>query len=316
MATAFMRLLHIGLIVALVAGRPALSLGAPPDGPRARLTVATYNVQNMMDAHDDPHTLDEEIPPKPRKKIKQVANAIRRVNADIVALEEVENEGILESLVRQQLRGMGYRYWAVNPTNSRYGLNLGVISRRPILSITSHRLMDIAAGPGTMPMRFARDLMWVRIQATDDHTLDVLIAHFKSRYGTPDDPHSIRWRTAEARATRDLVRRILDQKTGPTWLLVAGDLNAVPSSPTLDLLLKPDPSQSSRLVDLHAGLDRSQRVTYLRPPHRSTVDYLLATPALARRAVTGSARVLTRERLLYGSDHAPVFVSFDLGGDR
>lgn len=284
---------------------------APPHQTSTRLTVATYNVRDMFDAHDDPHSLDEKRSSKTPRQIRQIAKTLHHLNADVVAIQEIENTATLQAMIRDHLKGLGYRYALVEPTNSRYGLHLGLISRRPVLRVTSHRLMDLPTPADGPPRRFARDLLHVQIQATPTRTLDLFITHFKSRYDSPTDPKSIRWRLAEAAATRRIVAQTTQAKNSDAWILVAGDLNATPDSPPLKLLLDASPGHRPLLVDLHAHLPDPQRVTYRFKPYRDTIDYLLASPALAKRAVPRATRVLAESKWLAGSDHAPVITVFD-----
>ena len=283
----------------------------PPNKASTGLTVATYNVRNMLDAHDDPHSLDEERPPKKHRQIKQIAKTIRRLNADVVAIQEIENTAILDTMIHNHLKGLGYRYVLVQPTNSRYGLNLGLISRKPILSVTSHRLMDLPMPANGPHRKFARDLLHAQIQVTQQKILDLFVAHFKSRHDSPDDPKSAKWRLAEADATRRVIERTAADRGHDAWILVAGDLNATPGSPPFELLLRSDEGRRPLLVDLHAHLPSVKRVTYRFKPYRDTIDYLMASPALAKRVVPQSTRVLTDSKLLAGSDHAPVVAGFD-----
>lgn len=278
-----------------------------------RLIVATYNVENMLDAFDDPHTFDETLPAKPQEKIKQVTAVIRHLDADVVALQEVENQGVLRNMVHEFLGDMGYRYIAVQPTNSSHGLNLAVLSRRPIVSITSHRLLEMKISGLDHPRRFARDLLRIRIIPSQTHNkpLDLYVVHFKSKHDAEGDPQSAKWRLAEAATSKSIIHDALMADLS-AWLLLLGDFNDTPDSPTLRRLTHHAHSEQPTLADLHAHLPPEQRITYLRPPHRSTIDYILASPALVGRVVPHSARVIQDAKLLDGSDHAPVVVTLDL----
>jgi len=208
---------------------------------------------------------------------------------------------------------MGYRYVAVAQTNSMYGANLGVLSRKPIVSITSHRLINLPLQGHKKHgnRRFTRDLMHTRLQVTPSKTLDLFIVHFKSQRDSAGDPKSNRWRQAEAAAARRIIAQAL--KDDPSaWVMLAGDLNAQPDSPTLRLLTQSTENDQPVLLDVHASVPASQRITYLKHPYRSTIDYLLASPELAKRIIPGSLRVVADPSMLGGSDHAPVVASFDL----
>ena len=233
----------------------------------------------------------------------------------MIALQEVENEAVLRTLVRKHLRDMGYRYVLVEPTNSRYGLHLGVLSRKPIVTVTSHRLIDLPTPPHLV-RRFARDLLQVCIQVSPANMLDLFVAHFKSQYDSSQDPGSEQWRCAEATATWHRIRQTLHGDVGPQWVIVAGDLNDTPQSQVLQILLQDSKTGFPLLIDLHRHLPRSKRITYLRKRHRHTLDYLLASPSLARRVVAESAKVLTYPGLSNASDHAPVVATFHLKREK
>lgn len=306
-------LLQRKMIPVLVAMFVAGAGAAQPE----RVTIMTYNVKNMYDVFDDPYTFDEGTPVKPRVEIKLIASLIAKLDPDIVAFEELENEGVLKAMVREMLPDGGYQYVAAMPTNSGRGGNLGLISRQPIVSLTSHRFTDLALEMDhkNRAWRFARDLLRIRIKLTARQVLDLYIAHFKSRRDSGSDTKSRHWRLAEAIAARRIIDR--DRRRHPEhWMLLLGDLNDTPGSKTLQALLAPgqQPAAVAPLIDLHVRLQSQDRITYLRRPYRTTVDYMLASPALAGRLVPGSAHVVSDDLFLGGSDHAPVLATFDLAG--
>ena len=289
----------------------APSQSQPAPRQPSRITIATYNVENLHDSHDDPYTFDEVIPPKSSEAIKQLTRVIRHLNADVLALQEVENEEFLRSMVREHLADMGYRHVIVFPTNSRHGLNLGILSRLPILNTTNHLFNEMKVAGHNHPRRFARGLVQVKIQATPNKTLDLFVVHFKARRDSPGDPLSTNWRAAEAAATRQVIQETLTNNPD-AWIVLAGDMNATPDSPAMNVLLKPNQKNQTALHDLHAHLPLAKRITYLHKPHRTTVDYIFANSILANRVVPNTARVLSDKNLLSGSDHAPVVVTLDL----
>lgn len=288
----------------------AAPLCAEDTPQREGLTIATYNVKNMFDVFDDPFTLDEGTPVKPRRELERVAAVIRHLNADIVALQELENEQILKAVVKEWLGDMGYEHIAACQTNDVRGITLGVISRVPIESVTSYRHRDLSLPGKEKTWRFARDLMHVKLAVTDSRTLDLFVVHYKSkRTVEKSDKEGGTWRLAEATATRRIIDRALAGRDD-AWAVLCGDLNDTPGTPPLEALTGGQAADG--LVDLHASIQPENRITYLSEPYRSTIDYILASPALAKGAVKDSAKVLADEKLLRGSDHAPVVVTFDV----
>lgn len=304
------RSISTAVLVLLCLSMPACSRAAPK--PRTTsgasgVTIAAYNVDQFYDAYDDPYTRDEANPTKPRRAIAAVAAAIERTHADVVAVSEVENEGVLKKMVRDFLPGQGYRYITAIKTNDLYGGNLGIISRLPIAGVTTCRWQTLRLPGRTRTWHFARGLMRVTLNLPTGKKLNIIIVHLKSRYDSPGDAHSRDYRLAEATELRRIVDDLLREH--PKMLLaVAGDFNAEPSSDAMRLLLG-----DMNMVDVHRDLPPAKRITYLLPRYRSTIDYILASPALAKRLVPGSAKVLQGERLLRGSDHAPIEATFMFG---
>jgi len=286
------------------------------------VTIAAYNLENAFDVFDDPYTGDEGTDVKLRWELEAIAKSLALIDADVVVFSEVENEGILKSIVSQFLANKGYEHISVMPTNSGRGINLGVISRLPIRSITSYRWQTLTHPDAPdRTWRFARDLMRVDIELPDDRLLHVFNVHFKSNGSSPGDPNSKLWRTAEAMRTKEIVRGIV-AAAPDALVVVAGDFNSNFETrpeqdrpwPAMAHLLEPEADDTQVLTDLHAGLSDEARVTIPGdgrfPP--ATFDYVLATPAMAKRVVKGSAKVLQDAELTAGSDHYPVYATFDL----
>ncbi len=276
------------------------------------LTVATYNLENMFDVFDNPYTKDEDNDPKSRDEIELIAKAIAATDADVVAFQELENEGLLTAMVRDLLPDSGYQYIAVIPTNSSRGINLGLISRKPIVSLTSHRFQTLTLPGATRTWQFARDLVWAKIQASDDHVVDLCVVHLKSRRDGAGDPNSVNWRTAEATRVRQIIGDYLAEKPDAMLLLV-GDCNSNPDEEGVQTLLQPADNGTPILADMHAKLSTTQRITYPSTRYPNTIfDYILASPAMAKRLIPNSPMVLHDPDLIKGSDHVPVSASFDL----
>ena len=268
--------------------------------------IASYNVENMFDVFDDPYTQDEGTDIKFREEIQQIAGAIRYLNADVVAFCEVENEHVLKAMIKEFLPNMGYKHVVVAAGNDGRGIKTGLISRKPIVKVTSYRWQEFTLPGEKRSWKFARDLMHVTLQATKDKTMDVFVVHFKSKRDSKNDVQSVKWRLAEATQAKKIMDEILiaDPKA---WVAIMGDFNDTLGSPTLKAFLK-----DGDLVDAHAGIDESERITYLHKPHRSTIDFLLTSKDLANREVEGSEVVVSEEHMTKGSDHAPIAASFRL----
>lgn len=316
-ARACAALLSVAVVAVLAWSLATFTLPDASAAPRGtsmthdRLVIGSLNAENFVDVFDDPYSKDEVVAVKPREQIERLAKAIRAANADALAIVEVENEGVLKAMVDELLPDMGYRHVIVNPTNSEYGTNLGLLSRLPVISVTSHRWRELRLPGEERSWRFARDVLRVRLAATPQRSLDVFIAHFRSRRDAGGDPNGQKWRLAEAVAARQIIGNVLAAEPD-AWVALLGDLNDTPDTPSMAQLTSPHGGGAPLLIDAHAALPANQRITYLKVPYRSTIDYVLTSPALGRRLIAGSARVVSERSTLGGTDHAPVVAAFDL----
>jgi len=269
------------------------------------VTVATFNVLNLFDEVDDPYTSDEGTPAKPKDQLQPLAATIRQLDADVLALEEVENRGYLERFVTAMLGDMGYEHVVCFESNDRRGIDCAVLSRLPVGTVTSHRHLrfDENGRPGG-DMSFRRDLLQVRIEPVDYPAFTVFVVHFKSKRdggGTTDA-----YRLGEARQAR----RVLDDmvKQDPNSLfLICGDFNDTFTSAPLKALRG---EGDAALVDFLADLPKDA-ITYNKNP-KSMIDFLLASPAMAKLYVPKSYRVVSGVVETVGSDHNPVAAQFKL----
>ena len=91
------------------------------------ISIAFYNVENLFDTEDSPHTLDREFTPKGKKKwgpyryqlkVEKLGKAITRIGEDhsqlppiFIGLAEVENSTVLDDLLKSDaLQYLPYDY--------------------------------------------------------------------------------------------------------------------------------------------------------------------------------------------------------------
>ncbi|RMH02582.1 MAG: hypothetical protein D6702_08465 [Planctomycetota bacterium] len=253
------------------------------------IRIATWNLENLFDRWDDPWREDERTRPSYASdaRLDRIAAVLRRLDADVVCVEEVENRFLLESFAAERLSELGYEVVAFEGNDPR-GIDVALLSRLPIGPVTSYRHLRFRDDRGR-EQRFRRDLLRVRIGSPLD--ADVYVVHLKSQHGG-DEADVVR--LAEAKAVAAVIGGELERD--PAYrALVAGDFNDVPDSATLQALL------AIGLVDACAG---SSEPSYNREPYRSRIDFILLTPALARSLA--GAEIVAGEEIERASDHNPV----------
>lgn len=281
-----------------------------PAAPAAKphtvhMKLATQNMQNFFDAFDDAYTWDEDAWPKPRRQTEPLGEHLKAIDADFIACQEIENVGILTRFRDWNFPDAGYDYIWTNYMQGQRGINNGFISRIPASKICMRKFTTLTLPGESRKWFYARDLVSAELAPASDVRLTVYIVHLKSKRDSEGDPNSDKWRLAEAKGLAEIIRKQLDADPD-AYLVATGDFNDTPDSAPIKTLL------SAGLINPHASIPADQRVTYLKKPYRSTIDYMLVSPALAEHVTPGSAKIVGKTTDQTGSDHAAVVTGFDL----
>lgn len=315
------KLVQVRGIVTSYAGAPQIALGSPSQIsilketpteflPAARpykgggeLKMATFNILNLFDDLDDPYRNDDSTKPKGRDQLEHVAEVLRQLDADVVALQEVESRGYLERFVEVFLAELGYEEVVHFEGNDQRGIDVCLLSRIPVGTVRSHRHLRFP-GPDGKPMRFERDLLQVELLPDGAEPIEVWVVHLKSNYD--GRAHAEPIRLSEAKA----VRRLLDQRLEQdpkARIILCGDFNDTEDSDALKTLIGSGPRAMKSFAD---EVPKEQRITYNEEPYRTMIDFILASPALADRYVPGSFSIRHGEVDTTGSDHNAVSARF------
>lgn len=167
-----------------------------------------------------------------------IARRIAALDADVLCLQEVEDQDALDAFHRDDLRRhrCQYPYRVVVEGNDRRRIDVAICSRLPITRISSWRFWPDAGGGAV----FSRDLLQAEVTAPDGKPLRIFVNHLKSQF-IPDEfklsaaeiererERIAARRTAQARA----IRAILRKQRLTTRVVMTGDMNDAPESPAL-----------------------------------------------------------------------------------
>jgi endonuclease/exonuclease/phosphatase family metal-dependent hydrolase len=267
------------------------------------VVVGAYNLLNLFDDHDDPYRNDEATPAKPRAELERLAQSIRQLNADVLAVEEVESRDYLERFINVFLADMGYEHVVLMEGNDMRGIDVGVVSRIPVGEVRSNRHVRFPGKDGA-PSRFQRDVLEVTLEPPAAQPFAVWVVHLKSNSGGREEAEPIRLPEAQH------IRNMLDAELGEdpnARIIVTGDFNDTWDSRTMQII-----AGSADRALWSAGSESQQPglVTYNKGEHRSVIDFLLCTPAMARQFVKGSYRNPQGSVEESGSDHNPIAAAF------
>ena len=171
------------------------------------------------------------------------------------------------------------------------GIDVGVLTRLPIHSVTSYRHLRFKDTLGR-DQHFRRDLL--RVSIGGKLNADVYVVHFKSQHG---GENSDVIRTSEAHAAAGIIAAEMAKDSGYR-AFITGDFNEVIGETTLDEFFD---------IGLKDSCEGTKKVTYNQKPYLTRIDFMLFTPALYKE-VKASEVVdsITGVSLKCSSDHFPV----------
>ena len=256
-----------------------------------------------------------------KEQVGFTAKVIKTVNADILALVEVESRDTLQRF-NTDLLGSRYRDRVVIDGNDPRGINVALAghSKAPILTAKTNVFARDETGSV-----FSRDCLEVEVATKSGQPLYLLVNHFKAK-----DRNLIE---SDARRKRQAayVKHILSTRYDleRDWVIVLGDLNDEPTSDPLSPLLAFD-----RLHNVFDLTDRpiEDRWTYYyaKGKQRNAIDYLLVSDALRpylsasgieRRGMAGLSKLTGGLEVEFdgikswrnaASDHGAVWADFDI----
>lgn len=211
----------------------ALLLVSPASAGQVRF--ATLNAWWLFD--DEPPHLNwagQRDDQSWEEALAHVADAVVEIDADVLALQEVEDRSAVERLnALLANRGEGYPFYWVGAGDDPFtGQDVAILSRFPSLTepVRSYPAMqeDFHTSSGYPRVAGLHKFMRVDIEV-EGEPVTVFALHLKSRLGnqiTSDGE-----RIAQARMVRRLVRPVLEK--GRPNVVVMGDFNDVPGSPAL-----------------------------------------------------------------------------------
>lgn len=297
---------------ALEAPAPQNRFGLPEPLPKTpgAIRIATYNVLNLFDHVDDPALQGEhdDLPMATSDdRCRQLAATIHSLDADIIALQEVESKQCLEWFRDTWLPDAGYDYIASEDVGYFRGVECSVMSRFPITDVhvwPELPLDDVPRrGPGwdDIPKKYEGELTYrrsplcVTVKVDDDYELTVFSLHHKS--GTHYRFH----REAEALKTVELIRGLTADDPARN-IVVMGDFNAAPWDKSLRVYLEAGmiDTLAHRVIPRHSQAPQDEAVLYKTHESNRVLDYILLNSAAHRELVIGTPHVVGT---LYDADY-------------
>lgn len=266
-------------------------------GETTSVTIATWNVYRFFDTVCQSGLCGsgdyEELPSisEFNAQADDIVEGIKKINADVVLLQEVESEACMEALASR----LGYteNQWIIVEDRYRQGdVYTAIMTKGTIVAREQY--------PETDSGYFSRPLL----QATINYGGEFIVfaAHFKSK--SNDNPEL---RLAEAEKAHDIVTTVALANEN-MLVVLGGDLNDTPDSPPLDALL-----DAGNFLRTAEELGHPGDATIWYASRAETIDHLLMSTRTAGTFLPGSAEIVKNSPTWYGlqnSDHAAVKSGF------
>lgn len=292
---------------------------SPPAKTPGAVRIATYNIENLFDDKDDPNLsgqyedLDDATLPD---RLAAIAETIHLLDADILAVEEIESLETLTWFRDTYLADLGYEHIASLEAGDERGIEQAVLSRFPITNAQNwpHMALEGVHPPkwgrntndrAGQPILFHRSPLQVDIEIPGDagpYRLTLFVVHHKS--GRDGDY----WREAETKGVSRLIADLAKRDSSRNILLL-GDFNAEATAKSVKTYFEMGlqdvfAGQFEPEAISHASNRRIDMILYnsaIEPELRLDSRFVLGTPAR-----DSSASYRDPPPPGYASDHYPV----------
>ncbi len=205
------------------------------------LKLLSWNVEHFVDEIDNPYIDNrrEDNPPDNMDERRSMfAEVIKKVNADIVVLQEFESDSYAMKLAEEYFPELGYQVFAAHESNDWY-MNVVVMSRVPLgmfysYATTNTPIIGQTNDDGSQASQtFINNRMWtVDVLAKPDYEFSLTGVHLKAGRGERNE----NWRLGQINLLRSQLKRL--QAVDPDRnFLIAGDFNSTPDSDEFAALL-------------------------------------------------------------------------------
>lgn len=154
---------------------------------------------------------------------KLTAKAIAALNADVIALQEVENLDVLKRFRSDRLKSLNYTFAMLVDGNDPRQIDVAVLSRFPLVAARSHQ--HVRDGNAFL---FSRDCLEVDV-LVNGKVLTLFVNHFKSMLDKSNPSQGRKTTRAKRVKQAAEVKKIVEARFGASpgsgaWAVV-GDLN-------------------------------------------------------------------------------------------
>jgi endonuclease/exonuclease/phosphatase family metal-dependent hydrolase len=259
---------------------------------------------------------------------QRIAARIKRMNVDVLAVQEVENIDILRKF-NKDLLGSQYSYQILIEGNDPRFIDIAVLSKLPIGAVTSFQTAIHPTNPA-QPI-FGRDMLEVEIW-NEDRTMKLFTLynnHLKSHFVPLDEDPELGSAKANQRRRHqaEVIAEIIGERMRPdSRYILLGDFNDPPDSYFLEPITSSELSLNNALINpqetrpskKETGGQNPQTTAWTyrhkeggQPPQHLLYDQIWLSAALEEKQAGAHIDRRTRHGG-DGSDHDPAWIEIEL----
>ncbi|HIB47052.1 MAG TPA: endonuclease [Flavobacteriaceae bacterium] len=233
--------------------------------------IAFYNLENLFDTKDDPHTLDDDFTEHAdrkwnekrfRKKIKKLGSIIQEIGYQeigfpplLVGVAEVENRFVLEQLVESKfLRKKNYGIVHFDSPDER-GIDTALLYRKDYVNVVASERHTLYLENEHGERDYTRDILHATLKLKNI-VFHVLVNHWPSRRAGVEKTEYRR--IAAAKRNLEIVDGIR-QRHSQARILIMGDFNDDPKSTSMTTLVSGNFYNPMELLLTHEAGSTSHR---------------------------------------------------------
>lgn len=226
------------------------------------VVVSFYNLENLFDTLDNTLINDEEFLPNGVRnyntaiyldKLGKLATVISQIGTEInpdgpaiLGVAEVENDTVLQDLVKQPL--IAKRNYQIVHYDSKdiRGIDVGLLYNPKYFTVEASDKLFVQLPGGTKDAYYTRDILWVRGKLGGE-TVHIYVNHWPSRSG--GEVRSAPARNAAAQVCRNHIDSIA-KKEKNAKIIVMGDLNDDPINESVEGIMR----AKGKITDVRPGV--------------------------------------------------------------
>ena len=269
------------------------------------VVIATYNTHLFFDKNCDSgycesSDFEQKLSDSEyNDKVKDLADSVKKIGADIILLQEIEKESCLKDLFE---KSGTYDEFFLGEKGTPSSVDTGVMTKGEITYKNKHTESIECADCDGGKTTFSRAFLETHIKL-GCRKIIVFSAHFKSK-ADDDAPR----RLAEAAAAVKILKKTAE-KYPDALIVMGGDLNDEPGSETLEPFEK-----ESSFLRVASELSTKDQATYSYRGDAVAIDHIFWVKSSLGSYKTGSAEVVKDAPSWYSlgsSDHAALKATFE-----